>query len=71
MVIFNSLITLPAFLHETLVVIGQLALAMAALGFETRLEKLKTLGMKPFLLAFFLFAMLLIGGLGMTRFIMS
>ncbi|HET8791049.1 MAG TPA: putative sulfate exporter family transporter, partial [Modicisalibacter sp.] len=47
MVIFNSLITLPAFLHETLVVIGQLALAMAmaALGFETRLEKLKTLGM--------------------------
>ncbi|SDM09189.1 conserved hypothetical integral membrane protein [Modicisalibacter muralis] len=73
MVIFNSLVTLPAFLHETLVVIGQLALAMAmaALGFETRLEKLKTLGMKPFLLAFCLFAMLLIGGFGVTQLVMK
>lgn len=73
MVIVNSLVTLPAFLHETLVVIGQfaLAMAMAALGFETRLEKLKTLGMKPFLLAFCLFAMLLIGGFGMTQLIMK
>lgn len=73
MVIFNSLITLPVLLHDTLVMAGQIALAMAmaALGFETRLEKLKALGMKPFLLALCLFVMLIFGGLAATPLIMS
>ncbi len=65
MVVANSVITLPAPLHQGLVLIGQIALtmAMAALGFETRLEKLKALGIKPFVLALTLFAMLLGGGM--------
>nr|WP_297457616.1 putative sulfate exporter family transporter [uncultured Halomonas sp.] len=73
MVIFNSLVVLPAALHEGLVIIGQvaLAMAMAALGFETRLEKLKALGVKPFLLALCLFAMLIGGGFVMTQLVMG
>lgn len=65
MVVFNSLVQLPAPLHDGLVLAGQLALtmAMAALGYETRLEKLKTLGIKPFILALTLFVLLLGGGL--------
>ena len=39
-----------------------LAMAMAALGYETRLEKLASLGIKPFVLALCLFVMLMIGG---------
>ncbi|MBZ9568574.1 MULTISPECIES: YeiH family protein [Modicisalibacter] len=72
-VIFNSFIALPAPLHEGLVVIGQIALAMAmaALGFETRLERLKALGIKPFLLALCLFAMLIGGGMLVTPLLMG
>ncbi|WP_304525052.1 YeiH family protein [Halomonas sp. I5-271120] len=64
MVVFNSFITLPAFLHDGLVLAGQLSLtmAMAALGYETRLERLRSLGMRPFILALILFALLLGGG---------
>ncbi len=39
-------------------------MAMAALGFETRFEKLKALGVRPFLLGLILFVLLLaVGGL--------
>ncbi|RAR59766.1 putative integral membrane protein (TIGR00698 family) [Onishia taeanensis] len=64
MVIFNSLVTLPAPLHEGLVMIGQLALtmAMAALGLNTRLASLKALGVKPLILALCLFTLLMLGG---------
>jgi len=64
MVGVNSLVSLPAPLHQGLVLAGQLALtmAMAALGVNTRLERLKALGVKPFLLALILFALLLGGG---------
>ncbi len=64
MVAFNSLVALPAPLHAALVELGQLALtmAMAALGFETRLSKLRALGPKPFVLALILFAILVGGG---------
>ncbi|MDI5933788.1 YeiH family protein [Halomonas kalidii] len=64
MVIFNSYVQLPASLHQGLVVGGQIALtmAMAALGFETRLDRLKALGVQPFILALCLFLMLLLGG---------
>ncbi len=65
MVVFNSLVTLPATLHQGLVLAGQVALtmAMAALGYETRLEKLAALGLKPFGLALCLFVLLAGGGL--------
>ncbi|PAU77153.1 YeiH family protein [Halomonas salipaludis] len=64
MVGFNSVVDLPSSLHQTLVIAGQvaLAMAMAALGFETRLEKLKALGIRPFILGMILFAMLIVGG---------
>lgn len=61
---FNSVIDLPTSLHQTLVLAGQVALtmAMAALGFETRFEKLKALGIRPFILGLILFVLLLVGG---------
>lgn len=64
MVGFNSVVDLPSSLHQALVLTGQvaLAMAMAALGFETRLEKLKALGIRPFILGMILFAMLVLGG---------
>ncbi|MDT8894645.1 putative sulfate exporter family transporter [Halomonas sp. I1] len=64
MVVFNSLVALPAPLHDGLVLAGQVALtmAMAALGFETRLEKLRALGVRPFILALTLFLLLIGGG---------
>ncbi len=70
--IFNSIIALPAALHQSLVMGGQIALAMAmaALGFETRLEKLKALGVRPMLLALILFLLLLIGGGWVTPWLM-
>lgn len=43
-----------------------MAMAMAALGYETRLEQLAALGVRPFILALCLFAMLTGGGLPMT-----
>ncbi|MDW0360135.1 YeiH family protein [Vreelandella venusta] len=64
MIVFNSVIHLPSGLHQILVLAGQVALtmAMAALGFETRIEKLKELGIRPFILGFILFGLLLVGG---------
>nr|WP_300309712.1 YeiH family protein [Halomonas sp.] len=64
MVGVNSLEVIPAGLHDGLVLVGQLSLtmAMAALGLNTRMEKLKALGVKPFLLALILFMLLIIGG---------
>ncbi|WP_447554421.1 YeiH family protein [Vreelandella sp. EE22] len=61
---FNSVVDLPNGLHQTLVLAGQVALtmAMAALGFETRFEKLKALGIRPFILGLILFVLLLVGG---------
>lgn len=68
MVIFNSFVTLPETLHSNAVLGGQIALAMAmaALGYETRIEKLRALGIKPLILALILFVLLIGGGLGLT-----
>jgi uncharacterized integral membrane protein (TIGR00698 family) len=68
MVVVNSLITLPGMIHSGLVMTGQitLAMAMAALGYETRLEKLRSLGLKPLFLALILFCILIVGGLLLT-----
>ncbi len=64
MVLFNSLHLLP---DATAIAIRQadgflLTMAMSALGIETSLDKLKGVGMRPFLLAGALFAWLLVGG---------
>ncbi|SDS95807.1 conserved hypothetical integral membrane protein [Halopseudomonas litoralis] len=68
MVVFNSVFALPHTLHAAIVLCGQIALtmAMAALGYETRIEKLRPLRLKPLLLALILFVLLVIGGLGLT-----
>ena len=66
--LFNSVVTLPEALHESLTLTGQIALtmAMAALGYETRMSKLRALGIKPFALALMLFVLLIGGGLAVT-----
>lgn len=71
--IVNSLITLPAMAHDTLVLGGQIALAMAmaALGYETRIDKLRSLGFKPFLLALILFTVLIAEGMLLTPLLMG
>lgn len=68
MVIVNSMITLPPMVHQSLVLTGQIALAMAmaALGYETRIDKLRSLGFKPFFLALILFVVLISGGMLLT-----
>jgi len=68
MVVINSLIALPEALHASLTLIGQIALtmAMAALGYETRFEKLRSLGVKPLILALVLFLLLVVGGIAVT-----
>ncbi|PVZ19659.1 MULTISPECIES: YeiH family protein [unclassified Pseudomonas] len=69
MVIFNSYVPIPPSLHSGLAQAGQwaLALAMAALGYQTRFALLKALGWRPFALALMLFAMLTLGGLLVVR----
>jgi uncharacterized integral membrane protein (TIGR00698 family) len=61
---FNSLHLLPASLVATLQHIDQflLTMAMTALGMETSLDKLKGVGIKPFILAMVLFVWLIVGG---------
>lgn len=68
MALFNSVVSLPEFLHNGLTLTGQIALtmAMAALGYETRISKLRALGIKPFALALILFVLLIGGGLAIT-----
>lgn len=66
---FNSLISLPPALREVLLTIDTLALAaaMAALGLETRVAKLKALGPRPLVLAVVLWAWLIGMGLSLTH----
>ncbi|MGO1499931.1 MAG: YeiH family protein [Marinobacter sp.] len=73
MVIVNSVIALPAMAHENLVLAGQIALAMAmaALGYETQIDKLRSLGFKPFFLALILFVVLIGEGMLLTPLLMS
>ena len=60
----NSLFVLPEFITETFNVISQflLAIAMAAIGAQTRWQIIKQAGSKPMLLAFILFLLLMFGG---------
>ncbi|HIZ50057.1 MAG TPA: YeiH family protein [Candidatus Pseudomonas excrementavium] len=73
MVFFNSWFALPPTLHAAIVLGGQVALtmAMAALGYETRIEKLRSLGIRPLILALVLFVLLVTGGLGLTWLLIS
>lgn len=71
MVGVNSLVSIPGPLHDGLSLLGQAALtmAMAALGFETRMEKLRALGVSPLILGSILFLLLITGGGAMTALI--
>ncbi|MEX0603564.1 MAG: putative sulfate exporter family transporter [Marinobacter sp.] len=73
MVVINSLIALPETLNASLTLIGQIALtmAMAALGYETRFEKLRALGVKPLILGLVLFLLLAVGGIAVTPLIVE
>ena len=48
-----------------------LTVAMGALGLDTNINKIRGVGMKPLLLALLLFAWLLVGGYGITKFIVA
>ena len=68
---FNSLNLLPTSAVETINTIYMflLAMAMAALGIETNLNKIKNVGMKPVYLALTLFVWLALGGYALVRFV--
>ncbi|MDQ6951535.1 MAG: YeiH family protein [Mariprofundales bacterium] len=72
-VLFNSLQWLPTSWVHSLRQIDQflLTMAMTALGMETSLNKLKGVGIKPFILAAILFVWLLCGGYMVTRIMLS
>lgn len=68
---FNSLNLLPKPIVDVINQIDTflLAMAMAALGIETNLNKIKGVGMKPIYLALTLFVWLMLGGYALTKFI--
>ncbi|MDI5885202.1 YeiH family protein [Cobetia amphilecti] len=69
----NSTGAIPATVHSSLSTLGSVALtmAMAGLGVETRIDRLRSLGMKPFLLALILFTLLIVGGFGANLLLMG
>jgi len=70
---FNSLHLLPASWVMTLQHLDQflLTMAMTALGMETNIDKLKGVGIKPFILAMVLFVWLLVGGFTVVSLLVS
>jgi uncharacterized integral membrane protein (TIGR00698 family) len=68
-VALNSVVTVPAGVRSALLTLDTLLLAtaMAALGIETRVSKLRALGPRPLLLAAVLFGWLSIGGYVLVR----
>ena len=67
----NSVVTFPPAIKGPLLTLDTLLLAaaMAALGLETRVAKLRALGPKPLLLAAVLWLWLIVGGAAMVRFL--
>ncbi len=61
---FNSLNLLPVNVVDVIINIDtfMLTMAMTALGMETNFQKFKSVGMKPFYVAFIMFAWLMVGG---------
>lgn len=68
---FNSLNIIPTFIVDVINNLDTfvLTMAMTALGMETSLEKMKGAGLKPLILAFILFAMLVVGGYYYSKYI--
>ena len=68
---FNSFDLLPAAVVDVINYIDTflLTMAMAALGAETSFDKFKKAGAKPFILAFLLYAWLLVGGWALARYV--
>ncbi len=72
-VVLNSIFTMPADLHVAVVYFDTvlLTMAMVALGMETRIKTLKTLGLKPFYLAGILFVWLTLGGFWIVKILLG
>ena len=70
-IVFNSFDLLPEQVVSVIdwVCTFLLTMAMAALGAETSIDKFKKAGAKPFILAFILYAWLLIGGWALARYL--
>ena len=70
-IVFNSFDLLPEQVVSVIdwVCTFLLTIAMAALGAETSIDKFKKAGAKPFILAFILYAWLLIGGWALARYL--
>lgn len=68
---FNSVVTLPTSVIDTINYIDTflLTMAMAALGTETSFDKFKKAGPKPFLLAFMLYIWLAAGGWVLAKYL--
>lgn len=68
---FNSLNLLPNVVVEGINYIDtfMLTMAMTALGIETDFKKFKTAGLKPFILALFLFGWLIFGGYLLVKYL--
>jgi len=71
-VIINSSWSMPPQLHQNLALLDTLMLsaAMAALGLETRLDRMRQLGLKPLLFAGVLFLFLMTGGGILTQWLL-
>jgi len=69
----NSQFFLPELVSSSLNLVSQflLAIAMAAIGAQTRWQTIKQAGCKPMLLAFILFILLMFGGYFLNSFIMT
>ena len=69
----NTLLPLPNLVHTILHIISQfsLAMAMAALGLNTRWSTIRAAGAKPLLLAGLLFVVLMFGGYGLNYILIS
>jgi uncharacterized integral membrane protein (TIGR00698 family) len=69
----NSLHIVPQVVVDNIILLDTflLTMAMAALGMETRISKLKDLGLAPLYLALALFVWLLIGGFAVTKAIVA
>lgn len=70
-VALNSVVMVPEAMRSALLTLDTLllAMAMAALGVDTRLTKLRALGLRPLLLAAMLFVWLSVGGYVLVRLI--
>lgn len=69
----NTLLPIPSFAHSTLHMASQfsLAMAMAALGLNTRWSTIRAAGARPLLLAGVLFVVLMLGGYGLNRLLIA